>query len=51
MKGKVFTEEINKITLISNDDKLIQGIDSIETYAYVTNKDLACKKRKLDETM
>ena len=51
MKDKVFTEEINKITLISNDDKLIQWIDSIETYAYVTRKDLVCKKRKLNETI
>ena len=30
----VFTEEINKIALISNDDKRMQSIDSIETYAY-----------------
>ena len=35
-----FTEEINKIALSSNDDKRIQAIDSIEAYAYETNKDL-----------
>ena len=29
----VFTEEINKIALSSNDDKRMQSIDSIETYA------------------
>ena len=30
----VFTEEINKISLSSNDDKRMQSIDSVETYAY-----------------
>ena len=29
-----FAEEINKIGLSSNDDRRIQSIDSIETYAY-----------------
>ena len=29
------TEEINKIVVSSNDDKRMQSIDSIETYAYV----------------
>ena len=28
----VFTKEIKKITLSSNDDKIMQLIDSIETY-------------------
>ena len=36
----VFTEEINKIALGSNDDKRLQSVDSIETYAYGTSKDL-----------
>ena len=39
-----FTEEINKIALSSNDDKRMQSIDSIETYAYGINKDLVYKK-------
>ena len=39
-----FTEEINKIALNSNDDKRMQSIDSIETYAYGTSKDLIWKK-------
>ena len=30
----VFTEEINKIALSSNDDKRMQSIDLIETYVY-----------------
>ena len=32
-KHNIFTEEINKIALSSNNDKRIQSIDSIETYA------------------
>ena len=36
----VFTEEINKIALKSNDDERMQSIDSIETYAYGTSNDL-----------
>ena len=43
----VFIEEINMIALSSNDDNRIQSIDSIETYAYGTNKDLICKKDKI----
>ena len=31
-KHNVFTEEINKIALSSNDDKRIQSIDSNEAY-------------------
>ena len=40
----VFTEEINKITLSSSNDKSMQSIESIETYAYATSKDLKCEK-------
>ena len=32
-RHNVFTEGINKIALSSNDDKRMQSIDSIETYA------------------
>ena len=39
-RHNVFTEEINKIALSSNDDKIMQSIDEIETHAYGTNKDL-----------
>ena len=42
-----FTEEINKIALSSSDDKRMQSIDSIETYAYGMSKDLICKKEKI----
>ena len=40
----VFTEEINKIALSLNDDKRMQSIDLIETYAYGTSKDLVNEK-------
>ena len=43
-KHNVFTEEINKIALSSNDDKRIQSIDSIETYACGTSKDVVSEK-------
>ena len=34
---KVYTEEINKITLSSNEDKRLQTFDKITTYPYETN--------------
>ena len=43
----VFTEEINKIALCSNDNKRMQSIDSIEVYEYGMNKDLVCKKEEI----
>ena len=43
----MFTEKINKIALSSNDDKRIQSIDSIETCAYRTSKDLVRKKEEI----
>ena len=45
----VFTEEINKMTLSSNDDKKIQSINSIETYTYGTSKYHICKKEKFKQ--
>ena len=45
------TEEINKIALSSNDDKRMRPIDSIETYAYGTTKDIICKKEKLNASI
>ena len=43
----VFTEEINKISLSSNDDKKMQSIDSTETYAYGTIKGLVSEKEEI----
>ena len=39
-KHNMFTEEINKIALSSNEDKRIQSIDSVETCAYLRSIDL-----------
>ena len=47
-KHSAFTEQINKIALSSNDDKRIQSIHLIETYAYGMNKDLVCKKEEIE---
>ena len=44
-RHNILTEEINKIVLSSNDDKIMQLIDSIETYAYHMSKDLISKKK------
>ena len=46
-RHNVFTEEINKIALSSNDDKRMQSIDSIETYAYGTSKYLVSDKEEI----
>ena len=46
-RHNVFTEEINKIVLSSNDDEKVQSIDLVETYAYGMNKDLVCKKEEI----
>ena len=46
-RHNVFSEEINKIPLSSNDDKRIQSTDSIETYAYGASKDLLSEKKEI----
>ena len=43
----VFTLENNKIALSSNDGERMQSIDSIETYAYGSSKDLLSKKEEI----
>ena len=42
-----FTEEINKITWSSNNDKIMQLIDSIERYTYGTSEDLVSEKEEI----
>ena len=42
----VFTDDINKITLSSNDDKRTQWIDLIQFYAYGTSKYLVSEKEE-----
>ena len=39
----VYTEEINKIALSSNDDKKLQTSDRIKTYPYGTNAFTVCE--------
>ena len=43
----LFIEKINKITLSLSDDKRMQSMDSIETYAHGVNKDSVCGKEKM----
>ena len=43
-RHNLFTEEINKIALSSNDVKRMQWFFSIKTYVYGTNKGLTQKE-------
>ena len=49
LQTSVFTEEINKIALNSNDDKRILSVDSIETSE--TRKGLVSEKKRLNVTI
>ena len=40
---KVYTEEVNKIALSSNDDKRLQTFDKVTTYPYGTNAFKVCE--------
>ena len=44
---KVYTEEVNKIALSSNDDKRIQTFDRVTTCPYGTNVFKVCKNEML----
>ena len=44
---KVHTEEVNKIVLISNDNKRLQTFDGIATYPYGTNAFKVCENEML----
>ena len=50
MKSNVsfLTEEISDFCFSLNDDKIIQSLDSTETYPYGRNKDLVYKKEEID---
>ena len=43
----MYTEEINKITLSSNDDKRLQTFDKIATYPYGTNATIVCESEMM----
>ena len=36
----MYTKEVNKIVLSSDDDKRLQTFDGIETYPYVTTNEI-----------
>ena len=40
---EVYTEEVNKIALSSNDDKRLQTFDRVTTYPYGTNAFKVCE--------
>ena len=44
----VYTEEVNKIALSSNDDKRLQTFDRITTYPYGTNAFKVCESEMLE---
>ena len=48
-KHDVYTEEVNKITLSSNDDKRLQTFDRITSYPYGTIAGKACKTELLSK--
>ena len=45
----VYTEQINKIALSSNDDKRLQAFDKITTYPYGTNAFRVCESEMLSK--
>ena len=46
---KVYTEEVNKIALSSNDDKRVQTFDKVTIYPYVTNAFMVCENEMLSK--
>ena len=44
---RVYTEEVNKIALSSNDDKRLQTFDKVTTYPYGTNAIKVCESEML----
>ena len=44
---KVYTEEVNKIALSSNDDKRIQTFDKVTTYSYGTKVFMVCRNEMI----
>ena len=46
---RVYTEEVNKIALSSNDDKRIQPYDKVTTFTYGTNAFKVCESEMLSK--
>ena len=45
----VYTEEVNKVALNSNDDKRLQTFDRVTTYPYGTNAFKVCESEMLSK--
>ena len=45
----VYTKEVNKVALNSNDDKRVQTFDRVTTYPYGTNDFKACESEMLSK--
>ena len=45
----VYTEEVNKIALSSNDDKRLQTFDRVTTYPYGTNAFKVCESEMMSK--
>ena len=45
----VYTEQIKRITLISNNAKRLQTLDKITTYPYGTNTSKVCESEMLSK--
>ena len=48
-KHDVYTKEVNKIALSSNDDKRLQTFDRIRSYPYGTSAGKVCKTELLSK--
>ena len=46
---RVYTEEVNKIAVSSNDDKRIETFDKVTTYPYGTNAFKLCESEMLSK--
>ena len=44
---KVYTEEVNKIALSSNDDKRLETFDKVTTYPYGMNAFKVCESQMM----
>ena len=44
----MYTEEVNKIAISSNDDKRLQTSDKVTTYSYGTNAFKVCESEMLN---
>ena len=48
---RIYTEEVNKIALSSNDNKRIQTFDKVTTFPYGTNVFKVCENKMLLKTI